>query len=98
MSSQVPVPAQRNGTEKLKWIEAYDDHTLVYFHKESLNTNFWNLNFYIIPKHAYENTLAKDPQLNQIPEHVELENKPISGGPYEIVPRTPGQEIILKPR
>lgn len=98
MSSQVPVPAQRNGTEKLKWIEAYDDHTLVYFHKESLNTNFWNLNFYVIPKHAYESTLAKDPQLNKIPEHVELENKPISGGPYEIVSRTRGQEIVLKAR
>jgi peptide/nickel transport system substrate-binding protein len=100
MSSQVPVPAQRNGTEKIKWIEAYDDHTLVYFHKESLNTNFWNLNFSVIPKHAYEKTVAKDPQLTKSAEHVDLENKPIVGGPYEFVSRTRGSggEIVLKAR
>ena len=33
---QVPVPAVRSGTDKLKWIEAYDDYTLVFFHKEAL--------------------------------------------------------------
>jgi peptide/nickel transport system substrate-binding protein len=98
MSSQVPVPAVRNGTDKLKWVEAYDDHTLVFFHKESLATNVWNVNFPVIPKHAYENTVAKDPQLTNSPEHVELENKPVAGGAYEIVSRTRGTEIVLKAR
>lgn len=98
MSSQVPVPAQRHGTDKLKWIEAYDDHTLVYFHKEALATNVWNLNFSVVPKHAFENTVAKDPHLNRIPEHVALENNPISGGPYEFASRARGSEIVLKRR
>jgi len=51
MSEQVPVPAMRSGTDKLKWVEAYDDHTLVFFHKEPLAINTWNVNFGIIPKH-----------------------------------------------
>jgi peptide/nickel transport system substrate-binding protein len=98
MSSQVPVPAVRSGTDKIKWIEAYDDHTLVYFHQESLATNKWNLNFPVIPKHIYEKTIAKDPLLVNIPEHVKLENNPVSGGPYKFRSRTRGQEIILEAR
>lgn len=100
MSSQVPVPAVRNGTEKIKWIEAYDDRTLVYFHKEALNTNVWNLNFPIIPKHVYEKSVEKDPTLTKSAEHVDLENKPIVAGAYEIVSRARGSggEIVLKAR
>lgn len=98
MSSKVPVPAQRTGTDKIKWIEAYDDHTLVYFHKEALVTNVWNLNFGVIPKHAYEDTIAADPTLKSSSEHVKLENKPVVGGAYQIKSRTRGQEIILERR
>ncbi len=98
MSDRVPVPAVRSGTDKLRWLEAYDDHTLVYFHKEPLATNVWNLNFPVIPKHIYEDSIAEDPTLQDSPYHVKLENNPISGGPYEFVRRTRGKEIVLRSR
>ncbi len=98
MSDKVPVPAVRSGTDKLRWIEAYGDHTLVFFHKEPLATNVWNLNFPVIPKHVYEKSIAEDPTLQDSPYHVKLENDPISGGAYEIVRRTRGREIVLRAR
>ena len=63
MSAAVPVPAMRTGTDQLRWIEAYDDHTLVYFHKQPLATNVWNMNFQVVPKHMYEKSVAEDPTL-----------------------------------
>ena len=98
MSSKVPVPAQRSGTDKLKWVEAYDDHTVVFFHKESLATNIWNVNFSIVPRHIYEQTVAADPTLVDSAEHVKLEDAPVSGGPYVFTKRIRGQEIVLQRR
>lgn len=98
MTSVVPVPAQRSGTDKLKYVKAYDDRTLVYFHKESLATNDWNVNFSIVPKHVYEKTWVADPTLQNSPEHIKSEKEPISGGAYKIVKRTLGQEILLERR
>lgn len=98
MSSKVPVPAMRTGTSEVRWIEAYDDHTLVVFHKRALATNVWNLNFAIIPKHVYEGSVADDPTLARSPHHVKHEDNPVSGGPYEIVRRNRGQEVILQRR
>ena len=45
MTEAVPIPAVRTGTDQLKWVEAYDDHTLVFFHKEPLATNDGNMKF-----------------------------------------------------
>lgn len=98
MSSQVPVPAQRSGTDKLKLVKAYDDHTVVFFHKAPLSTNVWNVNFSIIPKHAYEHTIAEDPTLSDSDAHVKLEDNPITGGPYVISKRIRAQEIVLERR
>ncbi|HAW29715.1 MAG TPA: peptide ABC transporter substrate-binding protein [Planctomycetaceae bacterium] len=98
MNPDVPVPAVRSGTDQIRWIEAYDDQTLVFFHKESLPTNVWNLNFPIIPKHIYEKELESDPTLQDSPYHVKFENAPVTGGPYEIEKRERGQEILLKRR
>jgi peptide/nickel transport system substrate-binding protein len=98
MTSAVPVPAVRQGTDQLKWVEAYDDHTLVYFHKEPLATNVMNVNFPVIPKHAYETTLPDDPTLTRNPAHVHLEDKPIVGGAYEIMDRNRGTDIVLARR
>jgi peptide/nickel transport system substrate-binding protein len=94
MTSAVPVPAMRTGTDKLKWIEAYDDHTLVYFQKQPYATNVWNLNFSVLPKHIYEERLPADPTLSNDPYFVNLENNPITGGPYVIKSRSRGQEIV----
>ncbi|WP_417389404.1 peptide-binding protein [Gimesia sp.] len=98
MNPEVPVPAVRSGTDQIRWIQAYDDQTLVFFHKESLPTNVWNLNFPIIPKHIYEKELESDPTLQDSPYHVKFENEPVTGGPYEIEKRERGQEILLKRR
>ena len=98
MSSKVPVPAVRSGTDELKWIEAYDDYTLVYFHKDAEATNVWNLNFPVIPKHIYEKSIAEDPSLTTSAYHVGLERKPVTGGPYELVSRSRGQEVLLRRR
>ena len=98
MTEEVPVPAQRTGTDKLKYVKAYDDRTLVYFHKESLATNDWNVNFSVIPKHIYEKTWEADPTLATSAEHIKYEKNPISGGAYNIASRTIGQEILLTRR
>jgi peptide/nickel transport system substrate-binding protein len=98
MDQRVPVPAVRNGTDKLRGVHAYDDHTLVFFHEEPLATNVWNINFPVLPKHVYEKTWQDDPTLKDSPAHVALEEKPVSGGPYEILSRKRGQEIVLRRR
>lgn len=98
MTESVPVPAVRSGTDKLKYVKAYDDRTVVFFHKESLSTNDWNVNFPVIPRHIYENTWAADPTLATSAEHIKYEKNPIAGGPYQITSRTIGQEILLTRR
>jgi peptide/nickel transport system substrate-binding protein len=98
MSSQVPVPAQRSGTDKLKWIEAYDDHTLVFFHEEPLATNPWHLSFSVIPRHIYGESIQADPTLQNSDHHVHYERSPVTGGPYEVRQRIVGREIVLQRR
>src|SRR5690606_31422038 len=95
---RVPVPAVRSGTDEIRWIEAYDDHTLVFFHKESLATNVWNVNFPVIPKHVFEESIDEDPTLQDSDYHVKYERNPVTGGPYVISSRTPKQEIVLTRR
>jgi peptide/nickel transport system substrate-binding protein len=98
MTPEVPVPAVRSGMDKLKGVHAYDDHTVVYFHGESLVTNIWNLNFPILPKHVYESTMGDDPTLVTSPAHVAIEDNPVVGGPYKFVKRQKGQELVLERR
>ncbi|MEZ6044751.1 MAG: peptide-binding protein [Planctomycetaceae bacterium] len=98
MDERIPIPAVRSGTDKLKWVEAYDDHTVVFFHKESLASNVWNINFPIIPRHVYEPLIEKDVTMQNIPEFVELEESPVSGGPYKIVSRVKDTEVLLERR
>jgi peptide/nickel transport system substrate-binding protein len=73
MDARVPVPAVRSGTDQMRGVHAYDDRTVVFFHKEPLATNVWNINFPVLPKHVYEGTWEKDPTLKDSPEHVALE-------------------------
>ncbi len=98
MNPRVPVPAVRSGAEKLLAVHAYDDHTLVFFHKEPLATNTLNLSFPIIPQHIYHNSLEADPTLQDSPHHVKYENDPVCGGPYAISRRVRDQEIVLTRR
>ena len=98
MDPRVPVPAVRSGTDQMKGVHAYDDRTLVFFHKQPLATNVWNINFPVLPRHVYEKTWEQDPTLKDSPAHVGLEERPVCGGPYEIVERKRGQEIVLRRR
>ncbi|NDC53747.1 MAG: peptide ABC transporter substrate-binding protein [Planctomycetia bacterium] len=98
MDPRVPVPAVRSGTDQLRWVHAYDDRTIVFFHREPLATNVWNINFPVLPRHVYDATWEADPTLKDSPEHVALEQAPVVGGPYEIVERQRGQQIVLRRR
>lgn len=97
MSEAVPIPAVRSGTDKLKMVKAYDDHTVVFFHQNALETNVWNVNFPIIPKHVYENTIPADPTMTDSDEHVAIDQNPVVGGPYAITSRSP-TEVVLQRR
>ena len=98
MNPKVKIPAVRSETEHLRWVQAYDDHTLVIFHKEALATNDWNVSFPIIPKHIYEKTVDEDPTLKTTPYHDKYENHPVVGGPYEITKRERDQYTVLTRR
>jgi peptide/nickel transport system substrate-binding protein len=98
MDERVPVPAVRSGTDELRWVHAYDDRTIVYFHKESKATNVWNIAFPFLPKHLYESSYVDDPTLAKSDRHVELENNPVCCGAYTIARRQRGGEIVLKRR
>lgn len=98
MSKQVPVPAVRNGTEKLKWVTAYDDRTLVFFHPAPLSTNPWNINFPVLPQHIYSESIARDPTLTTSEEHIKRERNPVVGGAYELAKWVRGSTIVVKRR
>jgi peptide/nickel transport system substrate-binding protein len=98
MTSAVPILAVRTGTDELKWVEAYDDHTIVFFHKEPLATNNWNMQFPIIPKHIYEKSIAEDPTMARSDYHTKLEDHPVVGGPFELVRRVRNQEFVVQRR
>ena len=93
------IPAIRDsGTDKIKAIKAYDDHTVVIFHKEALATNITNINFPILPKHIYENSVKEDPSLKRSAYHTQQEAKPVTAGPYEYVSRKRGEEFVVRRR
>lgn len=98
MNPKVPAVTERTQARKIRWVHAYDDHTLAFFHKEPLATNVWNVAFNLIPKHVYEKTIPVDPTLQQSPEHVQLEYQPITSGPYRIAKRVRNQEIVCERR
>lgn len=98
MSDAVIIPAVRQGTDQIKWVQAYDDQTVVYFHKQPLATNALNIHFPIIPKHVYERSLAEDPLMTRSEYHSYLEDHPVVAGPYELVKRVRNQEYVLRRR
>jgi peptide/nickel transport system substrate-binding protein len=75
----------------------------VYFHKEALATNIWNVNFSILPKHVYQPLFDRLKtkewvDLQDDPDYVALESKPVVGGAYEIASRRRNQEIVCNRR
>lgn len=98
MNPKVPVPAVRSGTDKLRWVKAYDDRTVVFFHKQALATNVWNTYFPLLPKHIYENSLAEDYTMQDSAYHVKYENSPVCSGAYTLAKRDRGQSLLLERR
>ncbi len=98
MSDAVIIPAVRQGVDQLRWVEAYDDRTIVFFHKAALATNTTNMSFPMIPKHVYEHSLAEDPTMMRSAYHSELEDRPVVGGPYELFKRVRNQEFVVRRR
>lgn len=98
MNPKIIVPAVRSGPDQLKWVHAYDDHTVVIFHKESLATNEQNLSFPIIPKHYFESTIPSDTTLRTSEPHAKYEQLPVTCGPYQVVKYTRDEEILLERR
>ncbi|BBO36296.1 ABC transporter substrate-binding protein [Lacipirellula parvula] len=93
------IPAIRgSGTDQIKAVKAYDDHTVVIFHKEPLATNVTNINFPILPQHIYEKSVVEDPSLKRSAYHTEQEAKPVTAGPYEYVSRKRGEEFVVRRR
>lgn len=103
MNEKIPIPALRTDVAKLRDVVAYDDYTVVIFHKQADSTGDLHLNFYVIPEHVYRPLYARLDKINfeellQTPEYQETELNPISGNAYRMVKRVRNQEIVLKRR
>lgn len=99
LTAAVPATTFRTGTDQMKWVKAYDDRTVVFFHKQPLPTNVWNINYPIAAKHVFEKSVFEDPKLNRSKHHVEQNGiKAVVGGAYKVVGRTPNSEIVLERR
>ncbi len=98
MNPKVPAVAVRSGTDKLRWVHAYDDRTVVFFPKDPLATNMWNIFFPVLPRHIYEKSIDDDPSLGSSEHHLKYEDRPVVGGAYQIVRRQRNQEIVLERR
>lgn len=95
MSSSVPIPAVRSGTDLLVDVKAYDEHTVVFFHEKAMPINIFNMQFPIIPKHIYEESIKRDPTLTRSPTHAALEKAPVVAGQYIVEKRTRDSEIVM---
>jgi peptide/nickel transport system substrate-binding protein len=98
MDPQIPIPAVRSNTQHLRWVEAYDDHTVVIFHKKPMASWTENIQFPIVPKHIYEESLKEDPTMINSDYHVKYDREPVTCGPYEYVKRVQGQETVVRRR
>jgi len=92
------MPAISSGMETVLYLKAYDEHTFCIFHEKSTAVNEWKDEFPVIPKHIYYESIAMDPSMVDSDIHLELENKPVVGGPYEVLSRTRGKNVILQRR
>ncbi len=94
----VYIPAIASSMETVAYVKAYDEHTFAIFHKKATAVNEWADEFPILPKHIYYESIALDPSMADSDIHLQMEEKPVVGGPYEVVSRTRGKNVILKRR
>ena len=98
MHPKTSFPAVSTGTDQLRWVHAYDDQTVVIFHKEPQASWTENIQFPIIPKHVYEKSIQDDFTLQKSDYHRKFEDQPVTCGPYEYVKIDRGIEVVLRRR
>ena len=98
VNPRVPIPALVSSTQHIRWIEAYDDHTLVMFHKKPMASWTENITFPLIPKHIYEKSLPDDFTMTDSDYHLKYERQPVTCGPYAYFKREQGQETVVRRR
>jgi peptide/nickel transport system substrate-binding protein len=99
MTSSVPTLGVRQAVSQIRWVQAYDDQTVVIFHKGAFATNDNSLtDLSVIPKHIYEDSIADDPTMARSDYHTRLEDHPVVGGPYELTKRVRNQEFVVSRR
>lgn len=90
--------AFHDGAARLRAVRAYDDRTVVMFHAEPLATAPWDIDFPIVPRHVDPRAHDAEPAAAAEGEPVARAVRIVSGGPYEVVSRTPGRELVLRRR
>ncbi|RIK72739.1 MAG: peptide ABC transporter substrate-binding protein [Planctomycetota bacterium] len=95
---ELVIPAVRQGTDQLRYVKAYDDRTIVYWHKEPFATRTGNMLWPVLPKHIYEKSVVEDPSMKRSEHHRKYEEQPVVGGPYELVSRVRNQEFVVRRR
>ncbi|MCC6491654.1 MAG: peptide ABC transporter substrate-binding protein [Pirellulales bacterium] len=95
---ELVIPSLQQGPDQLRYVKAYDDHTVVMWHKEPFATRTGNMNWPIIPKHIYEKSIYEDPSMKRSAHHRKYEQQPVTAGPYELVSRVRNQEFVVRRR
>ncbi len=98
LDDDVPVGTMRNGRNQLEVVEAVDDRTVRYVHKEARPVGQWDMVFPILPKHIIGNPAerAKDKTLKTSPYYQNFAQvMPIGSGPYRMVRWVHGERIEL---
>lgn len=92
------IPAVASGLDTVAYCKAYDDHTFVVFHDEATAVNDMKSGFPVLPRHIYRNSIAVDPSMLDSDIHLKLEDNPVVGGPYKVVRRNRGKDVVLERR
>jgi peptide/nickel transport system substrate-binding protein len=94
----VPTPSARIHTRQLRGVKAYDDWTVVFFHKEVLATNHSDNNFPVVARHIFASTLQSDRTMVKSEDHARLNRSPVTSGPYKVVSWKQNEEIVCERR
>ncbi|HEX3871583.1 MAG TPA: ABC transporter substrate-binding protein, partial [Pirellulales bacterium] len=98
LNPKTPITTFRTNTGDLRWVKAYDAQTVVFFQKAPLVTSIESINYPVVPKHVYEQSIPEDETLTTSDYHIKYEAHPVSGGPYKLVERSRGEELVLERR
>lgn len=98
MTEEIPIPAVRQGADLIRYVKAYDDRTVVFFHKEALPIRTETMEIYVLPKHVFEESILEDPTMAKSAYHRKIEDHPITAGAYTLTKRVRGDEFVLTRR